>query len=298
MLMTHTAQRKLLNQLSPLLVVFLTLALVCSPAYMHVHGTWNMKTAPRYMIPVYTYRIINTYPHDPCAFTQGLVFENGFLYEGTGLYGKSTLRKVELETGDVIQIHELSSEYFGEGVAIHQDRIFQLTYLSHKGFIYDKDKFTVLKEFTYTTEGWGLTYDGESLIMSDGTSTLSFRDPETFEEIHKITVYDNYGEVTRLNELEYINGEIYANIWQTDYIARISPQTGRVLGWIDLKGLLDLDYKGYTDILNGIAYDAEHDRLFVTGKLWPYLFEIELIILPSDLKPGKGSSFVALFICI
>lgn len=296
--MTHAGKRKLFH-IFPLLVMgVFTVVLVHFPAYAHGYGIRNTENAPKYMIPVYTYRIINTYPHDRNAFTQGLVFEDGFLYEGTGLYGKSTLRKVELETGDIMKLHELSSEYFGEGIAIYQDKIYQLTYQSRRGFIYDKDKFTVLGEFTYTTEGWGLTCDGELLIMSDGTSTLSFRDPETLEEIYKITVYDNKGEVTRLNELEYVNGEIYANIWQTDYIARISPQTGRVIGWIDLKGLLDPEYRRNTDVLNGIAYDAEYDRLFVTGKLWPYLFEIELIPLPSDLKPGKGPSFVALFICI
>jgi len=230
------------------------------------------------IIPVYTYSVVNVYPHDKSAFTQGLVFEDGVLYEGTGLYGRSTLRRVELETGDIMQIYVLPAQYFGEGVTIYGSKIIQLTWQSNVGFIYDKDSFELLQEFDYPTEGWGITYDGERLIMSDGTSILYFLDPETLEEIGRIEVYDNDGPVTRLNELEYVQGEIYANVWRMDHIATIAPQTGKVIGWIELEGLLGTeDYTEPIDVLNGIAYDAENDRLFVTGKLWPKLFEIELV---------------------
>lgn len=230
------------------------------------------------VVPVYFYNIVNTYSHDPDAFTQGLVFEDGFLYEGTGLLGHSTLRRVQLETGAILQTRELPDQFFGEGITIYGDEIIQLTWQSHVGFVYDKNSFELLQEFSYSTEGWGITHDGEHLIMSDGTSTLHFLDPETFEETGQLQVFDNNGPVTRLNELEYVQGEIYANVWQTDRVARIAPETGRVIGWVDLEGLLTAE--GFTepvDVLNGIAYDAEADRLFVTGKLWPKLFEIKLI---------------------
>ena len=230
------------------------------------------------VIPVYSYSIVNTYPHDSDAFTQGLVFEDGFLYEGTGRYEQSSLRRVDLQTGAILQVRELSDQFFGEGITIYGDEIIQLTWKYHIGFVYDKDSFEVLEEFHYSTEGWGITYDGTRLIMSDGTSTLHFLDPETFEETGHIDVFDGDGQVTRLNELEYVRGEIYANVWQTDRVARIAPETGRVVGWIDLSGLLTTEDLGEpVNVLNGIAYDAETDRLFVTGKLWPKLFEIELI---------------------
>ena len=229
-------------------------------------------------IPVYSYNIVHTYPHDRNAFTEGLVFEDGFLYEGTGLLGHSTLRRVELETGDILQIRELSAEFFGEGITIYGDKIIQLTWQSHIGFVYDKDSFELLQEFNYSTEGWGITHDETRLIMSDGTSTLHFLDPQTFEEIGQLEVFDDDGPVTKLNELEYVQGEIYANVWQTDRIAIIAPETGRVVGWVDLRGLLTAEDRSEpVDVLNGIAYDAGTDRLFVTGKLWPKLFEIELI---------------------
>ncbi len=228
--------------------------------------------------PVYSYNVVNTYPHDRSAFTQGLVFEEGVLYEGTGLNGRSTLRRVELETGEVLQIHELPAQFFGEGVTVYGNDIIQLTWQPHVGFVYDRDSFELLQEFNYSTQGWGITHDGERLIMSDGTATLYFLDPETFEEIGRVGVYDNDGYVNRLNELEYVQGEIYVNVWQTNCIARIDPQTGQVVGWIELKGLLTPEDRGeLVDVLNGIAYDAENARLFVTGKLWPKLFEIELI---------------------
>lgn len=226
--------------------------------------------------PVYSYRVINAYPHDPNAFTQGLIYAEDFLYEGTGLYdGRSSLRKVDLESGKILQIHHLAGRYFGEGITLWKDKLIQLTWREHKGFVYDKESFQLLREFDYPTEGWGITHDGKRLIMSDGTAILRFLDPDTFQEIGQIEVKDQGAPVARLNELEYIQGEIYANVWLTDRIAVISPQTGQVLRWIDLRGLLsDEDRSQPVDVLNGIAYDAPRDRLFVTGKLWPKLFEI------------------------
>ncbi|MGK7873317.1 MAG: glutaminyl-peptide cyclotransferase [Xenococcaceae cyanobacterium] len=242
----------------------------------------SFYTGQEVQIPVYTYSIVNIYPHDQEAFTQGLIYHNGLLYEGTGLRGKSSLRRVELETGKVLQIRRLNERYFGEGITLWQDRIIQLTWTSQVGFVYNRETFEKLKEFAYRTEGWGITQDGERLIMSDGTDTLYFLDPDTFKEIGSIQVRDQQRPVVKLNELEYINGEIFANVWQTDRIARISPTTGRVLGWIDLTGLLELKPvpgRGNPQnvVLNGIAYDEEGDRLFVTGKFWPKLFEIELV---------------------
>lgn len=228
-------------------------------------------------VPEYTYIVVNTFPHDKAAFTQGLVYEGGVLYEGTGLYGKSSLRKVELETGNVLQTKSLSAKYFGEGIAVFGDRIFQLTWTSRVGFVYQKSDFVQLDDFDYDTEGWGLTHNGTDLIMSDGTSRLYFINPETLIVTRTIEVRDDNGLVTRLNELEYVMGEVYANVWQTDRIARIAPQTGRVIGWIDLTGVLpEEDRDASTDVLNGIAYDATEHRLFVTGKRWPKLFEIQI----------------------
>jgi glutamine cyclotransferase len=228
--------------------------------------------------PIYSYEVVNVFPHDRVAFTQGLVFEDGLLYEGTGLRGASTLRKVELETGLVQQRYDLPEQYFGEGIAVYEDRIVQLTWQSNTGFVYDKDSFSLLGTFSYPTEGWGLTYDGERLIMSDGTSTLHFLDPYTFEEIRQVRVHDENGPLERLNELEYVDGQVLANVWTTDLVTRIDPQSGRVTAWIDLSGLLEPeDQEPHVDVLNGIAYDAEGERLFVTGKWWPKLFEIVLV---------------------
>lgn len=234
-------------------------------------------------VPTYTYRVVRRYPHDPQAFTQGLVFCGGFLYEGTGLNSGSSLRKVVLESREVLKIRTLPEQYFGEGITIFGERIVQLTWLSNTGFIYDLESFELVGEFHYATQGWGLTHDGERLIMSDGTSTLHFLNPETFEEVGKVEVHDwQRGPVMYLNELEYIEGEVWANVWQTDMIARIDPGTGQVTGWIDLAGLLSSEERaGHVDVLNGIAWDAEGERLFVTGKLWPRLFEIEVV-------PGPG----------
>ncbi len=229
-------------------------------------------------VPVYTYRVKKTYPHDPLAFTQGLVYGDGILYESTGLRGRSSLRRVALETGKVLQRTSLLPMYFGEGIAVFHHRIYQLTWTSGVGFVYDRKSLTLQREFHYGIEGWGMTHDETSLIVSDGSSNLYFWDPETLLETRHITVRDGGKIVPNLNELEYIDGEIYANIWQEDRIARISPETGKVLAWIDLAGLLtDAERSGEEDVLNGIAYDPVGKRLFVTGKLWPKLFEIELI---------------------
>ncbi len=230
------------------------------------------------VISHYGYEVVHVYPHDPGAFTEGLVYEDGFLYESTGLKGRSSLRKVELETGKVLREVDLAAQYYGEGISLYNQEIVQLTWQQHVGFVYDKGSFELLREFDYPTEGWGITYDGQRLIMSDGTSTLHFLDPETFKEVGSVQVFDDTGPVDNLNELEYVNGEIYANVWLTDRIAMIDPGTGRVQGWIDLTGLLSTaDLSQPVNVLNGIAYDAEHDRLFVTGKLWPKLFEIKLV---------------------
>lgn len=229
----------------------------------------------------YTYRIVNTYPHDPEAFTQGLVYYDGLLYEGTGRWGESSLREVALETGSVIRSHALEQQYFGEGIALLNDKIYQLTWQEQTGFVYDRAGFNTLQTFNYPTEGWGITHDGQRLIVSDGTSTIYFWDPNTLQEIGRITVRDDQGPINRLNELEFINGEIWANIWMTNLIARISPETGAVLGYVDLTGLLDTSTLTQpVDVLNGIAYDPQTGRIFVTGKLWPTLFEIEVIPAP------------------
>ena len=229
-------------------------------------------------VPVYSYELIDAYPHDRTAYTQGLAFEDGFIYEGTGLYGQSSLRKVNLNTGEVLQQHAHPSRYFGEGITVLNDKIFQVTWRSRVAFVYDRDSFRLLNTFSYDGQGWGITFDGSSLIMSDGTAILRFLDPQTFTEIGRVKVTDNNKPITRLNELEYVRGEIYANIWKTDLIARIAPDTGRVVGWIDLRGLLGAEHRDQpVDVLNGIAYDPEMDRLFVTGKLWPKLFEIKLV---------------------
>ena len=233
-------------------------------------------------LTVYDYRIENLYPHAPNAFTQGLVYLDGVLYEGTGLYGRSSLRRVAPETGRVLQQHDLDAAYFGEGIAVIDDRIFQLTWQNGVGFVYDRETFAELDQFEYTTEGWGLTYDGEHLIMSDGTPTIYFLDPTTLQAVRSITVTVEGEALPRLNELEYIDGRIFANVWQTDVFVRIDPETGVVDGLADLSGLLAQapPFEGAVDVLNGIAYDSERDRLFVTGKLWPYLFEIELQVRP------------------
>ena len=229
-------------------------------------------------IPVFTYRIQKTYPHNITSYTEGLLMDNGYLFEGTGRYGKSDLFKSNLETGQVFKQRALDPLYFGEGVTIFKDLIFQLTYKSNTGFIYDKESFSLKGTFRYLTQGWGLTTDGNELIMSNGSAALVFLDPETFNQKRYIVVSDNKGQVGFLNELEFVNGEVYANVWQTNLIARINPKTGKVTGWIDLTGINpDPEKLKYPDVLNGIAYNPKTKRLIVTGKCWPNLFEIELV---------------------
>ena len=227
---------------------------------------------------VYSYLVVNTYLHDPNAFTQGLVFEDGIFYEGTGQYGASDIRKVAPATGEVLAEKRLSEQYFGEGIAVFGDRLYQLTWKAGICFVYDKNTFALQTQFSYPTEGWGLTHDGEKLLMSDGTNIIYFRHPDTFEEMGRIEVTDIAGPVHYLNELEYIEGQLFANVWRTDRIVRIDPKTGAVTGWIDLTGLLPAADRSQhrVDVLNGIAYDARADRLFVTGKWWPKVFEIRL----------------------
>ncbi|MHB8909719.1 MAG: glutaminyl-peptide cyclotransferase [Syntrophales bacterium] len=227
--------------------------------------------------PWYGYRVIRSYPHDRQAFTQGLIYSDGFLYEGTGLHGSSSLRKVDLASGRVLKEIRLASFYFGEGITAFGDWIVQVTWRSRVGFVYDKKTFRLLRQFTYPHEGWGITHDGKRLIMSDGTAVLHLLDPKDFRETGVISVFDEQGPVTGLNELEYVQGMIYANIWLTNLIVVIDPGTGRVTARIDLKGLLDAGDAAGADVLNGIAYDAGGDRLFVTGKLWPKIFEIKIV---------------------
>lgn len=261
------------------LLIFLFLTLLPIPSRGQSDGGERLKTG---RTPVYPYRVIRSYPHDRQAFTQGLVYEGGFFYEGTGLYGRSSLRKMEPLSGRILKEVRLEPSYFGEGVTIFGDRIAQLTWKSRVGFVYDKASFRILQRFTYPREGWGITHDGKNLIMSDGTPVLRFLSPNNFREIATLGVHDERGPVTGLNELEYLQGAIYANVWPTDRIAVIDPATGRITAWIDLQGLLgEKDSRG-VDVLNGIAYDARNDRLFVTGKLWPKIFEIKTESRPKS----------------
>jgi glutamine cyclotransferase len=227
--------------------------------------------------PTYGYRVVRSYPHDRQAFTQGLIVKGDVFYEGTGLNGRSGIRKVRIDTGEVLQVHALPQQYFGEGIVDWKDSLVELTWQAGIGFVYDLATFDQRRTFSYTGEGWGLTRDASHIIMSDGTAQLRFLDPSTLKETGRITVRDENGPVKNLNELEYVKGEIFANIWQTERIARISPKDGRVTGWIDLSGLLSPSERQGTDVLNGIAYDSAHDRLFVTGKLWPRVFEVTLL---------------------
>jgi glutaminyl-peptide cyclotransferase len=228
--------------------------------------------------PVYGYRVVHVYPHDHNAFTQGLEYRGGFLYEGTGLNGRSSIRKVELESGKVLEEVPVDSKYFGEGITVLNQQLLELTWRSHRGFVYDRKTFQLVRDFDYPGEGWGLTNDGQRIYMSDGTAEIRYWNPSSLQEVRRVTVHDGPRPVEFLNELEYVRGEIYANVWQTDRIARIAPGDGHVTGWIDLAGLLtQAELADGADVLNGIAYDARGDRLFVTGKLWPKLFQIELV---------------------
>lgn len=226
----------------------------------------------------FTYEVVNEYPHYSNAFTQGLVYDNGFLYEGTGLKGQSSLRKLNFTTGQIVNKVDLDKQYFGEGIAILNSKIYQLTWQDKVGFIYDKDTFNKLGEFEYDTEGWGLTHDGTNLILSDGTPSIYYISPNDFEIVRRIDVYDSNGPISNINELECIYGNIFANVWLTDQIVIINSLNGTLLGRIDLTGLLKAsDRTTETDVLNGIAFDYETNRLFVTGKNWPKVFEIKLI---------------------
>lgn len=274
-------------RLSALIVIaaLLSIALLLLPAASEREavekaglGSGQAADEVRASIPFLEYEIVNVYPHSSQAFTQGLAYDGGFLYEGTGLYGRSTLSRLDLQTGLILQQTRLDSGLFGEGVALWGERIIQLTWRSGLGLVYGKDNFTRTESFRYDTEGWGLTADNESLIMSDGTDTLHILDPESYAETGQINVTCGGKPLTLLNELEYINGSIFANIWKTDRIAIISRQSGRVKGMINLQGILQTANVSSenVDVLNGIAYNAENDTLLVTGKLWPRLFEIRL----------------------
>ncbi|HUA91364.1 MAG TPA: glutaminyl-peptide cyclotransferase [Terracidiphilus sp.] len=237
-----------------------------------------------------TYKIVQSFPHDSNAYTQGLLFLDGHLYESTGLNGRSSLRMVGLDTGRVLQTVPVPSQYFAEGLACWGSTLIQLTWQSHIAFVYDRFSFRLLRTMHYGGEGWGLTQDGKNLILSDGTATLRFLDPATFREVRRVVVKYNGTPITQLNELEYVRGEIYANVWHSDRIARIAPASGEVLGWIDLAGILPASQRSDPEaVLNGIAYDAEHNRLFVTGKLWPRLFEIKVIPQHASLVPANHS---------
>ncbi|MBI3350001.1 MAG: glutaminyl-peptide cyclotransferase [Burkholderiales bacterium] len=236
-----------------------------------------MASAAPAAVPVHGYKVVHSYPHDPDAFTQGLFFHDGFLFEGTGLRGRSSIRKVDIETGRVLQAVELPPEVFGEGITQWGDRIIGISWQEGTAFVLDLKSFKLWRKFNYPGEGWGITHNERELIMSDGTAELRFLDPLTFKELKRVRVTAGGRPVDQLNELEWVNGQVFANIWQTDRIARIDPRTGNVVGWIDLTGLLPANQRtGNDDVLNGIAYDAAKKRLFVTGKLWPRLFEIEL----------------------
>jgi len=256
---------------SRLLVLFLLTS--CRPFLM---GQTSHQ-APTNPPQEYTYAIVRVFPHDTSAYTQGLAYRDGFLYEGTGLNGRSSLRKVRLETGNVIQHVDLGSEFFGEGITLVKDRVLQLTWKSGVGFEYDLNDFHLLRRFSYSGEGWGLASRGRELFMSDGTSEIRVLDAETLQEVRRFRVHNGSTPVDQLNELEFVEGQIFANVWHSNRIVRISPQTGDVVGWIDLTGLLSPVYRLESEaVLNGIAYDPIRKRLFVTGKLWPSVFEIRL----------------------
>jgi len=250
--------------------------MLCSlvPVMIAVGLTAALAAAP--VVSVEGYEVVHEYPHDAQAFTQGLVYVDGHLYESTGLNGRSSLRMVDLATGAILKNYEVPQEFFAEGLTAWGSTLVQLTWKAQKGFVYDREQFALLKTFAYEGEGWGLTHDDKRLIMSDGSAYLRFLNPKNFHETGRIRVTDSGRPVEKLNELEYIRGEIFANVWQTDRIARISPKTGKVLAWIDLSGIIDKSQLGGDAVLNGIAYDAAGNRIFVTGKLWPKLFEIKV----------------------
>jgi glutamine cyclotransferase len=262
--------------IATLLIVIIIIVSASIGAFLNTNNTSANSTVTHY-----TYTIVNTYPHDTSAFTEGLVYLNGFLYESSGSGNLpnaiSTLRRVDLTTGNVLQEYTLPTQYFGEGIAIVNNAIIQLTWQSNIGFIYNKTTFTVLGNFSYPTQGWGLTFDGKNLIMSDGTDHLYFLNPTTFQQTGEVQVHDGNTPVVNINSLDYINGQVYANIWLTNTIAIINPRTGQVKAWIDLTGLPDENNSNPNAVLNGIAYDQQNNRLFVAGKDWPNLYQIKLI---------------------
>jgi glutamine cyclotransferase len=245
------------------------------PGLLRTPGFTASQTG-RTAVPRYSYTVVKVYPHDAAAFTQGLDYVDGVLYEGTGLNGRSSIRRVKLETGEVLQRRDVPRQHFGEGITVWGDVLVELTWQSQIAFVYDLKTFSPRRTFTYPGEGWGLTHDSSSLIMSDGSDSLRFLDPATFAERRRVKVTAGGMPVRDLNELEYVKGEVFANVWQSDSIVRIDPRTGAVTGRVDLSGLLAPRERAAADVLNGIAYDERGDRLFVTGKLWPKLFEIRL----------------------
>jgi glutamine cyclotransferase len=250
------------------------------PGLTRVSGFASQQARPRTDLPQYTYTVVRTYPHDRDAFTQGLQFVDGAFYEGTGLNGRSSIRKVKIETGEVLQKRDVPEAYFGEGITVWKNDLIELTWQSGVAFSYDRATFAPKRSFKYTGEGWGLTHDGQSLIMSDGTEFLRVLDPATFAERKRIKVTAAGAPLKNLNELEFVKGEVFANVWQTDYVARIDPSTGTVKAYVDFRGLLTPREVAQADVLNGIAYDAAGDRLFVTGKLWPKVFEVKIVPKP------------------
>ena len=260
-------------QIDRRLQIGVTGALALAGAVLIMSQPVHARQAPS--APRSGYRVVHVYPHDRTAFTQGLEYHDGFFYEGTGLNGRSSIRKVKVETGEVVQRRDVPPQYFGEGITVWKSSLIELTWKSRVAFVYDASTFAPTRTFGYSGEGWGLTHDDQSLIMSDGSAALRFLDPETFAERRRVTVTDGVS-IPAINELEYVRGEIFANVWQTNLIARIAPATGRVLGWVDLTGLLTPAESTGVDVMNGIAYDAAGDRLFVTGKLWPKVFEIKI----------------------
>ena len=239
--------------------------------------------------PMYDVEVVHTYPHDPAAFTEGLFYLNGYLYESTGLEGHSSIRKVRLETGEVLRQADIPAKYFGEGIVNWRGRLISLTWKSQVGFVWDLDSFKLKSTFHYEGEGWALTHNDKQIIMSDGTSMLRFLDPDTLKETGRVQVTVDGKALRNVNELEWVEGEIYANVWQTNWIVRIDPTSGEVVGAINLAGLLTREdiVPGQTDVLNGIAYDAKNHRLFVTGKNWPKLFEIRLRMRSAPVQPGQ-----------
>ncbi|WP_291986548.1 glutaminyl-peptide cyclotransferase [Luteitalea sp.] len=271
-------RRSIPGRLALVLLVGSSLAVACGASSSAPPAPQAQAAAVVPGVEQYTYQIVRSHPHDPASFTQGLTIADGQVYEGTGLHGESSLRRVDLQTGAALQRIALDSRYFGEGIAVVGDRIVQLTYQTGVGFVYDRKTFATLKEFTYKGEGWGLTYDGQRLIMSDGTDTLRFWHPETLEEVGRLRVRDGDTAIERINELEFVDGAIYANIWQEERIARIDPATGVVTAWIDMSNLLTATERSRgVDVLNGIAHDPKTGHFLITGKLWPWVFEVRFV---------------------